>query len=59
MENSGATVISWRATCFQVSLVKTVLERKVKYDFLLAWQGSWQAGKTNETFFTQLEPVFY
>ena len=34
--NSGAAVISWRATCLQISLVKTVLERKVKYDFLRA-----------------------
>ena len=34
--NSGADVISWRATCLQILLVKTVLERKVKYDFLRA-----------------------
>ena len=36
MENSGAAVIPRRATCLQISLVKTVLERKVKYDFLRA-----------------------
>ena len=34
MEKSEAAVISWRATCLQISLVKTVLERKVKYSQL-------------------------
>ena len=39
MENSGAAVISWRATCLHISLVKTVLERKVKYDFFTSLTG--------------------
>ena len=43
----GQTTCSLGGTA---SLGLAVLERKVKYDFLRFWQGSWQAGKTNETF---------
>ena len=51
--NSGAAVISWRATCLQISLVKTVLERKVKYDFFTGL-----TRKNKRDIFPQLGPVF-
>ena len=34
MENSGAAVISWCATCLQISFVKTMLSRSILKNIL-------------------------